>query len=358
MIRLLLNTLLCLSFMATVSCSKRERTDDPDAKAWDDIQALDDDAVPVAGKPVSQIVPETGTPVPEGEFDPFFQQLEKMKNIERQPGETLLTGEILVFDYDQRLVRMEQRVVVQDDRGELMAGSMVGRLTVSNELDRIEAAGGVTINSEGRTASGEAGVYDYGSGFVQLDGRAKASDGANRLSGERIQLWIKGSRKMICEPNALLEITGASGLGFDGLPAGTGTVTEVRADRVVYDEATRMAELNGGVRLRDPRAAMNCDTIRLYLKESNEIDWIDAQGEVIIQSLERKALADRATYHADEGKFTLEGAPKVKLGRNVMTGDRILFWHETQRMVCEPNARVLLHLDEETKAKFMKDLNE
>jgi hypothetical protein len=39
-----------------------------------------------------------------------------------------------------------------------------------------------------------------------------------------------------------------------------------------------------------------------------------------------------------------------------MTGDRITFWQATQRMVCEPNARVLLYPDEETKAKFQKDL--
>ena len=73
---------------------------------------------------------------------------------------------------------------------------------------------------------------------------------------------------------------------------------------------------------------------------------------------DRKALAERATYHADEGKFVLEGDPKVKQGLNVMTGDRIEFWHESRRMVCEPNARVLLYLDEETKAKFLKDLDD
>ena len=103
---------------------------------------------------------------------------------------------------------------------------------------------------------------------------------------------------------------------------------------------------------------MNCEKVRLHLKENNEIDWIEALFEVIIQSDDRKALADRATYHADEGKFTLEGNPMVKQGPNIMTGDRITFWQEPRRMVCEPNARVLLYLDEATKAKFLKDLED
>ncbi|QBG46483.1 hypothetical protein EGM51_03390 [Verrucomicrobia bacterium S94] len=119
-----------------------------------------------------------------------------------------------------------------------------------------------------------------------------------------------------------------------------------------------MAELVGNVRVRDPRAAMNCENVRLFLKDDHEIDWIEAVGGVIIQSDDRRALAGRALYHADEGRFTLEDEPKVKQGLNVMTGERIFFWHENRRMLCEPNARVLLYLDEETKAKFLKDLDE
>ena len=134
--------------------------------------------------------------------------------------------------------------------------------------------------------------------------------------------------------------------------------TEIRSDRVVYHENEQWAQLDGSVRLRDPRIAMNCSEARIYLKDDNKIDWIEALSEVIIQTGDRKALADRATYHADEGKFTLEGAPKVMQGRNVMTGERIMYWHETQRMVCEPNARALLYLDAETKARFLEDLND
>lgn len=355
---------LCGAFLFS-GCSKRERSD-PDAEEWADIEALANDASVVLAEtdePNSKkVIPEFGEAIPMGEFRPFMNRLEAMKSVERKKGETLLTGEKLVFDYDKRLVRMEQNVVVDDDQGTLKAANLMGRFTISNEVDYVEATGGVDMVSSNRTASADEAVYNYQNGFVQLTGKASASDGGNRLSGERIQLWVKGSRRMICEPNALLEISAASGIPLDGISSGhsTGTVekTEVRADKLTYDESEGLAMLDGNVRLRDPRAAMNCGIVRIYLKDSNEIDWMEAVGEVIIQSDDRKALAERATFHADEGKFTLMGEPKVKQGLHVMTGDMITVWLEPRRMVCEPNARVLLQLDDETKAKFLKDLDE
>jgi lipopolysaccharide export system protein LptA len=346
--------------LLSASCSKREPTD-PDTAEWTDIQALADDAgmapaVPETA-PEPGNIPQAGEIVPEDQFDEFIQRLEQMKTVERQAGETLLTGKTLNFDYDERFVRMDGQVRVVDDHGVLETESLIGRFSVSTEVKSIEAHGGVVITGDEREARAGTAFYDYLSGMVELEGFATVSARGNRLSGERIRFWMKGDRKMICEPNALLEVSGISGAAAANLPASE-IATEIRADRVVYHESEQSAQLDGSVRLRDPRIAMNCSKALVYLKDDNKIDWIEALSEVIIQTGDRKALADRATYHADEGKFTLEGAPKVMQGRNVMTGERIMYWHETQRMVCEPNARALLYLDAETEARFLEDLND
>jgi len=354
---------ICVLALACAACSKRERSD-PNAEEWADIQAIAGEPV---GEPESRPV-EANTnaaapvvnlrEVPVGEFDAFVQRLEQMKSIERKEGETLLTGEALIFDQKRRLVRLDEDVTVVDDQGTLKAQRLTGRFSISNRVELIEADGGVDLVSGNRHASADEAVYNVQSGFVRMMGQAEASDGGNRLSGERIELWIKGSRRMVCEPNALLEIKGGAGFSVAELADGADGDMEIRADQVAYDESRGLAELRGNVRLRDPRVAMNCENVRIYLKDRNEIDWIDAVGGVIIQTKERKALAERATYHGDEGKFTLLGEPKVMQGLNVMTGEKIVFWHATRRMICEPNARVLLYLDEDTKAKFLNDLNE
>lgn len=358
MIRFASMFFLCGFVLLGAACSKRERTD-PNAEEWNDVQALADDAGVVITVPEPESVnpPQVGEPVPEGEFGGFIQRLEQMKTVRRQTGEMLLTSKTLNFNHEQRFVRMDEQVKVVDDHGVLETESLMGRFSASNEVESIEATGGVSMTSDDREARAGTAVYDYLSGLVELEGLARVSEGGNHLSGERIRFWIKGNRKMICEPNALLEISGISGAAGENLPA-RNIDTEIRAERVVYDESKQWAQLIGNVRLRDPRMAMNCGEARIFLKDDNKIDWIEALSEVIIQSGDRKALADRATYHADERKFTLEGAPKVMQGPNIMTGDRIMFWPETRRMVCEPNARALLYMDAETKAKFLEDLND
>jgi lipopolysaccharide transport protein LptA len=172
-----------------------------------------------------------------------------------------------------------------------------------------------------------------------------------------MKFWIKGSRRMICEPDARLEIANAAELGAGGIQEAGGS-TVIRSDRLIYDEDQALAEFEGNVRMRDPRAALDCERIRLHLKEDSEIDWIEALHGVIIQSDERKALAERAMYFAKDERFVLEGDPKIKVGRHIMTGNRITFWHGTRHMICEPNAQVLLYPDEEMKANFLKDLKD
>ncbi len=350
MIKFLPQALLCGAVLLS-ACSKRERSETDEAE-WAEIQPLTNAALAVVAEGSRSIVQSEGE-----DYSAFIHRLAEMGTVDRAAGEIMITGENLVFDYERRFVRMDQNVKVVDDRGTLEAETLVSRFSEENRVELIEARKGVRIISEGRVATSEEASYDFPSGAIELNGAAQLSEGKNRLSGERIRFWLKGSRRMICEPNARLEITDATGLSKEGTPAGAGS-TEIRSNRLVYDEENSLVEFDGNVRLRDSRGAMNCAQVRLYLKENHEIDWIEARSEVIIQSDDRKALADRATYYADEGKFVLEGDPKVKQGQNIMTGDRITFWQDTQRMVCEPNARVLLYPDEEMKAKFLKDLND
>ncbi len=360
MIRLPFLSVLSILMLLGSSCSKRDKTDlNAEANSGIETAAVTESAS--AAAPVAAVAETAADDAnPDGEFDGFIERLERMKSIERGPGQTMLSGDSLVFDYRARFVRMDGDVLVDDENGQLRTETLIGRFSGSNRVEYIEAEGGVSIDSDGRKAHADRATYNYLDGTVQLDGQAVLSESGNSLEGEQIRFWIKGDRKMICEPNALLIVAGRGGLAMEDLPEEVGD-TEIRANRIVYDDANQRVDLVGRVRLRNAQVAMNCGEIHLFLKDDRKIDWIEAVNGVIIQSEGREALADRAVYDAGEGKFTLEGSPPmVKQGRNVMTGDRIVFWHKTRTVLCEPNGRVLYYydLDEKTQALFPKDLND
>jgi lipopolysaccharide transport protein LptA len=273
-------------------------------------------------------------------------------------GVTDIRANQFVYDEAAALVSLNGSVWVMNPQASLTCGRAQIQLTGTRELKSVAAEQEVVIRSGGREAAAEAAQYDHEEGQVLLYGHATVRQGDNSLFGERIRFWLAGSRKLICEPNALLAIRDAGAFSVGKKGEAEPIDTEIRADRLVVDEEQGVAECSGRVRLRDLRGGMNCERLRLYLKEDNEIDWIEASSEVIIQSGDRKALADRASYYVQEGKFVLEGTPTLKQGDNIMTGDRITFWQESMRMVCEPNARVLLFPDAEMKEKFLKGLEE
>ena len=412
--------MLLAGVLVVSGCSKREERSAREEAEWNKIQPLEHGkggvgvSTNVATKAVVQSKSE--------DYAGLIARMKQMQGITRRKGQALLTGEGLILNYKNRVVRMDGDVKVVDDRGVLRSESLTGRFTEKNEVEIIEARRNVRITSEDRVARAEKAEYMVATGAIELEGRASISDPTHLIKGERIFFWMKGSRRMICEPNAYLMMRGTSGLAqtpqVSSKTNATARVTEVWANRVSFDEAKELVEMEGNVRLRDKQAAMNCGMVRIfllgtnqidrieardevnawsglrkmradravyqsatqdivlngnvrvsnaqatmdcgmvhiYLKGTNEIDWIEAKDDVIIQSGERRALAGKASYYAKEGKVVLEEDPKMKQGKNIMMGDRITFWPDNRRMVCEPNARLLLYPDEKTKLKLMKDL--
>jgi lipopolysaccharide export system protein LptA len=56
----------------------------------------------------------------------------------------------------------------------------------SHDIRKIEARGGVTINSKDQNASGDLGVYDVKAKTITLTGNVVVSQGKNVLHGERV----------------------------------------------------------------------------------------------------------------------------------------------------------------------------
>lgn len=345
-------------------CGDRDRLLDEADQAWEDFETVSENAQAIqsgAAVPLED-VREAVDPA-QLRYKELASRLGVLKSRPREVTETLFTGKTLLLDYQRHVVRMDGHVMVEDDRGELEAEALTGRFSVSNQIELIEASDEVEVRSEGRVANGDTATYVYADGMIQLDGSAQVVGAGSRMTGDRIRFWVRENRRVICSPNAYLELSNAEQLSQNDAeetpqPETTNRVTRVTAERIIFDENKRQALIEGDVVVRDPRAAINCGKVKIYLKENNELDWLEAQSDVIVQSGERKALAEQIRYYAGEEKFVLEGHPMISEGQNVMAGDRITYWRLEDRLVCEPNAKVVFHLDDDARKRMQQDLRE
>lgn len=64
-------------------------------------------------------------------------------------------------------------------------------------INRIDATGGVTVTRGGEFASGNVGVYDFGSNVITLAGNVKLRRGGDTLNGGRLVIDLNTGRSSV-----------------------------------------------------------------------------------------------------------------------------------------------------------------
>lgn len=128
-----------------------------------------------------------------------------------------------------------QRLEVQDraDRA-IFAGNVhvqqgdlnldTERLTVSYsggngiQINRLDAAGGVTVRSPSETAKGDFGIYDLDKKLITLIGNVRLDKDANTISGARLVIDLDSGRAVIDGGPAGVNSTGGRVTGHFTVP--------------------------------------------------------------------------------------------------------------------------------------------
>jgi lipopolysaccharide transport protein LptA len=132
-------------------------------------------------------------------------------------------------------------------------------------------------------------------------------------------------------------------LGSDAADTNSTVITSTRLN---FDQQKRMAIFEEHVVVTDPRVKITADKLTVLFSEDNKVTAIEAEGNVVIREEEKKATGARARYEVAEGKFVLTGHPMVQSGRDVLSADIITFWRNTNRIQCEPNARLVIRSEQ------------
>lgn len=132
-------------------------------------------------------------------------------------------------------------------------------------------------------------------------------------------------------------------------------LTVITSDKLTFDYTERFALFDGNVVVVDPQMKLYADKMTVLFSASNRISEIKAEGKVYIVQDDKRARADVAQYNVDQGIIVLTGKPQVTRGEDILTGDKITFWRNDNKMLVEPRARLVINPQDGQARQLMGD---
>ncbi len=147
----------------------------------------------------------------------------------------------------------------------------------------------------------------------------------------------------------------------------TNEPTIVTSEHLQADYLHNIGTFEGNVLAVDPRMTVRADKMTVFFGGTNvvtatgtnttrAVQKINAEGAVVITTPENKTShSDRAEYTAEDGKVVLMGNPRIESSDGVVTGQKITFWHGSQKMdvVAGPTetnrTRLIIYPEEQRK---------
>ncbi len=120
-------------------------------------------------------------------------------------GETVITSDTLLFDYQQRMCVFEGNVVVREPRVRMESQKLHVFFDASNNVESVVATEAVKVTQEDRVATCGRAVYTAGNGAIVMTLNPVLTRGRDQLQGDEIRIYVH-SEKVIASPAARLVV--------------------------------------------------------------------------------------------------------------------------------------------------------
>ena len=127
-------------------------------------------------------------------------------------------------------------------------------------------------------------------------------------------------------------------LAADKLPQTTNLPVEVTARHLEALKLQRQVVFTGEVVARQGDITLYSDQLTIFsLPEADQVERMEAVGNVRVVQLDRTATADQAIYRQQVGTLVLIGNATVHQGQNQVAGDEITLYLQEDRSVVKSN---------------------
>jgi lipopolysaccharide export system protein LptA len=142
--------------------------------------------------------------------------------------------------------------------------------------------------------------------------------------------------------------------GAPGAAATSREPIDITSDRLEADDAAKEIRFLGQVVARQGNVTLYAREMRVFLPpKGQEIERIEAFGDVRIVQGEKVATAEKGVFHNEDGRIVLTGTPKVHQGRDFVTGDEITVYIREEKSVVrsggDSRVRAIVHPKGETR---------
>lgn len=118
----------------------------------------------------------------------------------------------------------------------------------------------------------------------------------------------------------------------------------ITSDSMEAETKANKVTFNGNVVARQKDMTIKSDKLTAtYSEGGKELREVLATGNVRITQQDKIATADNALFLDVERKIILTGSPKVWQGKDIVSGDRIIYFLDEDRTSVEGGTRAVIH---------------
>ena len=118
----------------------------------------------------------------------------------------------------------------------------------------------------------------------------------------------------------------------------------ITAERIEFDNKEGVILFDEKVLVDDEQFIMRSDRLLVFMEGTNDVQQIMAVGRVSITNANRSASCDKAVYTKKDGQIVMTGNARLMRQGDEggeVTGNRITFWLDDERMEVSPGRVVL-----------------
>jgi len=172
-------------------------------------------------------------------------------------------------------------------------------------------------------------------GIAVYIGNARGWQDDNFVKADRIELYQDDKRMVAIGhvESALYQAKRETSPGKREIVPGFAT-----AEKMTYSDIERKVHYEGEVKARQGADRIEASFVDVYLKqETNEVDHMNAEGNVVLIQPGRRGVGDKLAYGADDGKAVLTGkSARVDDAEKGSTmGSQLTFYNRDDRIIVE-----------------------